>query len=239
MTPHFPVHKQIAKWLFQPTCICQLLSPMCQREQNKDDLSNASFGSECLFLFGKRGSFPVGWILFFFSFFKKRRNLRNKLNWRKYLSKWDKKKKLCAKEHCSSRSLFYKLSLVFKLVTAQWQAGRSQRFVKNKEEGDSPPPPSFIQPSCVCHFSFTSYIPRMLALLFPCVLLQTRWLHRMEQFGWWCLKEENRLCAGASQRPPSRMSSHHISYLQSLWNGVTLTSKSNMLKKRAIKCLFF
>lgn len=55
------------------------------------------------------------------------------------------------------------------------------------------PPPSFTQPSCVCHFSFTSYIPRMLALLFPCVLPRTRWLHRMEQFGWWCLKEENRL----------------------------------------------
>lgn len=49
--PHFPVDKQITEWLFQPTCICQLLSPMCQREQNKDDLSNASFGSKCLFFY--------------------------------------------------------------------------------------------------------------------------------------------------------------------------------------------
>lgn len=100
------------------------------------------------------------WMDPFFFFFK--RNLRNKLSRRKYLSKWDEEKKLCAKEHCSSRSLYVcKLSLVFKPVTAQSQAGRSRRFVKNKEEGDSPAAsflhPALMRMSLQFHFLHSSH----------------------------------------------------------------------------------
>lgn len=75
---------------------------------------------------------------------------------------------------------FYKLSLVFyswfstrgfltrDRSVASWPLSALVLVsAKVSQKGGRWSSASFLHPTCVCHFSITSYIPRMLALLFP------------------------------------------------------------------------
>lgn len=110
---------------------------------------------------------------------------------------------------------------------SQSQAGRSEPYIKKKMERGRRFSCSRLHPTCICHFSFTSYIPRMLAPLFPVSCCERSDFIAWDRLGGGFWKRKIGFCAEASQRLLSRMRVHTTSNNNNTvkWNGVTLIHK--------------